>query len=64
MDELFMKRAIELAKLSTCDVPVGAVIVHEERIIAEGYNMKEITKDPTDHAEIIAIKRASQVLGG
>lgn len=64
MDEFFMRIAIEIARLSTCDVPVGAVIVHDERIIAEGYNMKEITKDPTDHAEIIAIKKASQVLGG
>jgi tRNA(adenine34) deaminase len=64
MDELFMKKAIELAKLSTCDVPVGAVIVHDGKIIAVGYNMKEITKDPTHHAEIIAIKKASQVLGG
>ncbi len=48
---------------STYEVPVGAVIVHKDIIIGRGYNKRETLKDPTAHAEIIAIKEASNYLG-
>ena len=46
------------------EVPIGAVIVQDGKIIARGHNMTESLKDPTAHAEMIAIRQASQVLGG
>lgn len=45
------------------EVPVGAVITRQNKIVGTGYNLKETTKDPTAHAEIMAIKEASQNLG-
>jgi tRNA(adenine34) deaminase len=45
------------------EVPVGAVIVHENRIIGEGYNQRETLNDPTAHAEMIAITQAAESLG-
>lgn len=61
-----MKVAIDEAykAYSIDEVPVGAIIVNNQKIIARGYNMRETLKDPTAHAEIIAIKKASQYLGG
>ena len=61
-----MKKALEEAHkaYSTYEVPVGAIIVNNGNIIATGYNMRESLKDPTAHAELIAIKKASQYLGG
>ncbi len=61
-----MRLALEEAYkgFSTYEVPVGAVIVHGGKIIGRGYNRRENTKDPTAHAEIIAIKEASRYLGG
>jgi len=44
------------------EVPIGAVIVKEGKIISQAHNMRETLKDPTAHAEIIAIKKASEVL--
>ncbi|MTI68415.1 MAG: nucleoside deaminase [Firmicutes bacterium] len=66
MDEYFMKLALNEAfrAYDIFEVPVGAVIVKDNKIIATGYNMKETLKDPTAHAEIIAIKRAAKKLGG
>ena len=66
MDEFFMRLALEEARkaYSIGEVPVGAVIVHNEKVISNGCNMKETLKDPTDHAEIIAIRGASKYLGG
>ncbi len=66
MDEYFMKIALDEAykAYSIGEVPVGAIIVNNQKIIAKGYNMRETLKDPTAHAEIIAIKKASEVLGG
>ncbi|HJV46505.1 MAG TPA: tRNA adenosine(34) deaminase TadA [Bacillota bacterium] len=46
------------------EVPIGAVIVKDGKIIGRGYNMRETSKDPTAHAELLAIKEASQTLGG
>jgi len=44
------------------EVPVGAVIIHEGRVIGEGYNQRETLKDPTAHAEMIAITQAAAAL--
>lgn len=59
-----MEKAIEQAKKaeSLGEVPIGAVIVHNENIIATGHNLRETTKDPTNHAEMIALRRASEAL--
>jgi tRNA(adenine34) deaminase len=45
------------------EVPVGAVIVHEERIIASAHNQREQLRDPTAHAEMIAITQAAESMG-
>ncbi|MDJ0660593.1 MAG: tRNA adenosine(34) deaminase TadA [Crocosphaera sp.] len=61
----WMKQALELAQKAAelGDVPVGAVIINSEgKIIAQGYNTKEQNNDPTGHAEIIAIRQASQMM--
>jgi len=64
MDEMFMKEAIKESTVCTYEVPVGAIIVHEGKIIGRGHNLRETSKDPTAHAEIIAIKQAAEYLGG
>ena len=62
----FMRRALELAALAAerGDVPVGAVIVKDGEIISEGYNLREQNNLATAHAEMIAIDRACERLGG
>jgi tRNA(adenine34) deaminase len=66
MKEFFMKKALEQARiaLELDEVPVGAVIVRGDQIISMGHNLKEKSKDPTAHAEIMAIRLASATLGG
>lgn len=66
VDELFMKQAlIEAEKAFERDeVPVGAIIVCQGRIIARGQNLTETLTDITAHAEMQAITAASQLLGG
>lgn len=66
MDEYFMKLAIDEAKKAFLldEVPVGAVVVKGGRVIASSHNSREIMKDATCHAEIIAIKEACRTLGG
>ena len=61
---IYMKRALELASKakSEGEVPVGAVVVFENRIIGEGYNRREATNSPISHAEIEAIQLASKTL--
>ncbi|MGD8427143.1 MAG: tRNA adenosine(34) deaminase TadA [Balneolaceae bacterium] len=61
----FMQQAFLLAEQAyeEKEVPVGAVIVHNDRIIGKGYNQTERLKDPTAHAEIIAISAACSTLG-
>lgn len=65
-DILYMKRALELAREARAldEVPVGALIVHKGEIIAEAYNTRESSKCATHHAEILAIERACERLGG
>ena len=62
--EKFMKEAIKEAKKAyeKLEVPVGAVIVKDDKIIARAHNIKETKKDTTKHAEIIAIQKASKKL--
>lgn len=62
LDEEFMQAAIASAKVAGAagDVPVGAVIVHEGLIIAQGHNRRQVDKDPTAHAEIEALRQASR----
>lgn len=59
---MFMQQAIEEAKKTAKDIPVGAVIVNNGEIIARAHNTKEETNDVTAHAEILAIKKASEKL--
>lgn len=63
-DETFMRRALELADAAAMmgEVPVGAVLVHEEQVIAMGYNQPIASKDPTAHAEIVALRAGAQLL--
>lgn len=63
MDEVYMAKALEQAERSASvgEVPVGAVIVLDDRIIAAGHNLKETTGDPTAHAEMQAIRAAAEV---
>ncbi|MEV2586199.1 tRNA adenosine(34) deaminase TadA [Paenibacillus larvae] len=62
--EQWMQEAIsEALKAETIhEVPIGAVIVHEGRIIGRGHNLRETSMDPTAHAEMIAIREASEFL--
>jgi len=64
-DEEFMRRALELARRAQeeGEVPIGSVVVFEERIIGEGWNRPISASDPTAHAEIQAIRAAAQKLG-
>lgn len=64
-DEKYMKEAIRQAKKAAKieEVPIGCVIVYEDKIIARGYNRRNIDKSTLAHAELIAIKKAAKVLG-
>lgn len=64
-DTYFMKQALVEASLAALsdEVPVGAVIVCRNRIIARAHNQTELLKDPTAHAEILAITSAAHTLG-
>ena len=62
MHEYFMKLALEEAEQAVREeeVPIGAVIVYEDRIIARAHNQREQLHDPTAHAEMIAITQAAE----
>lgn len=67
LDDLdYMRMAIDAAREAEShnDVPIGAVVVQEGRILAVTGNRREIDRDPTAHAELIAIRQAAGVLGG
>ena len=64
-DNFYMSSAIRQAEIAkeNGDVPIGAVIVHNNQIIAKAYNQREQLKDPTAHAEMLALTAATNHLG-
>ena len=64
-DEAFMREALGLAAQAAAagEVPVGAVVVREGRIIGRGFNRPISSRDPTAHAEIVAMRQAGRALG-
>ncbi len=65
MHEYFMKMALDEAELAMREdeVPIGAVIVQDDRVIARAHNQREQLHDPTAHAEMIAITQAAEAVG-
>jgi tRNA(adenine34) deaminase len=65
LDEMFMQEALRLAMKARAadEVPVGAVVVRESRIIARAYNQVELLKDATAHAEMLALTAAEAAVG-
>lgn len=65
-DEKYMREALREAAAArdSDEVPVGAVVVCNGRIIAKGHNMTEMLHDPTAHAEMIALTAATEAMGG
>jgi tRNA(adenine34) deaminase len=63
--ETAMRVALDHAELaaSSGDVPVGAVVLHKNEIIAARHNEREVLNDPTAHAEVLALRDAAAVLG-
>lgn len=66
MYENYMKEALKEAQKAyeLGEIPIGAIIVKDGEIIARGHNLTETEKDPTAHAEMIAIRQAAKKLGG
>ncbi|MBR3617589.1 MAG: tRNA adenosine(34) deaminase TadA [Acholeplasmatales bacterium] len=64
-DTYYIKEALKEAKkaYSIGEIPVGCVIVYNDKIIARGYNKREKNQQAIDHAEIIAIRKASKKIG-
>ncbi len=64
LDEVYMQMALAEAKqaMAENEVPVGTVIVYEDRVIAAAHNQREQLHDPTAHAEMIAITQAAESL--
>jgi len=64
-DLRFMELALEEAErsLEHNDVPIGAVVVKGEEVVGRGHNERERAQDPTAHAEVVALRRASAALG-
>ncbi len=63
--EFFMNEALKEAKkaYNKDEVPVGAVVVHNEKIIARAHNLREIKQDFSAHAEFLAMKKAAKKIG-
>ena len=64
-DKTYMQMALNLAQEAYCaeEVPVGAVLVKGEEILATGFNQREGLQDPTAHAELLAIRAAAETIG-
>jgi tRNA(adenine34) deaminase len=64
-DEYYMRLALREAEraLEHDDVPIGAVIVRDEEVLAAACNERELRSDPTAHAEVLALREASEKLG-
>ena len=65
-DERMMRRALELAERAAehDDVPIGAVVARGDEVLGQAGNERELLGDPTAHAEVLALRRASERLGG
>ena len=65
LDQRYMDEALALARraLESEDVPVGAVVVRDGRIIGRGFNQRERLQDPTAHAEMLALTAAAEHIG-
>jgi tRNA(adenine34) deaminase len=65
IDKVYMSEALKEARKAFAEdeVPVGAVVVHQGKVIARGYNQVERLKDPTAHAEMLALTSATNFLG-
>jgi tRNA(adenine34) deaminase len=65
MDEIFMAEALAEARLAAAEgeVPVGAVVVLDGRVVGRGRNARERLHDPTAHAEMLALQEAARSLG-
>src|SRR5437870_2273676 len=66
IDESWMRLALDEARLAAeaDEVPVGAIVVREDTLVAHAHNRIERDQDPTAHAETLALREASSVLGG
>jgi tRNA(adenine34) deaminase len=64
-DAQFMRMALEQAAQSAAigEVPIGAVLVHAGRVLAQSHNHREAWQDPTAHAELIVIRESAKALG-
>jgi tRNA(Arg) A34 adenosine deaminase TadA len=64
-DEVFMRMALAEAEAAAAigEVPIGAVVVCDGAVVSAGHNRREVDHDPTAHAELLAIREASQRLG-
>lgn len=64
-DELWMQEALHAAQraLDIGEVPVGAVVIHDGKIVGRGFNRNLADSDPTAHAEIVALRKAGSALG-
>jgi len=64
-DHSMMERALDLARQAANlgEVPVGSVIVHDRKIVSQAFNLRETLRDPTAHAERLAITLAGRALG-
>jgi tRNA(adenine34) deaminase len=66
VDEAMMRRALELAEAAAGhdDVPIGAVVARGEEVLGASGNERELRRDPTAHAEVLALRQAAERLGG
>jgi tRNA(adenine34) deaminase len=65
-DQLMMRRALELAQQAAShgDVPIGAVVARGDEVLGQAGNERELRRDPTAHAEVVALRQAAERLGG
>jgi tRNA(adenine34) deaminase len=65
VDEAFMQQALALAREAATlgEVPVGAVAVHDGKVIGTGFNRREVDRNPLAHAEMLAMDAAAKALG-
>jgi tRNA(adenine34) deaminase len=66
VDEALMRRALRLAEQAAQhgEVPIGAVVARGDEVLGEAGNERELRRDPTAHAEVLALRQASERLGG